>query len=1149
MQQFWYTIKKVQGTDSYEFLLANKKCIVNAEVFRTVLDICPRAEDITYQIDHSKEKRSRSKNMSLKFVRIGEDYQEYGLSIPDVMLTDAIKQSKPYQMLIKYFTHQIPPKKSKRKESQGKKTVDTSIEEVDVSEEYEPEPAKKRTASKRRVKKKVTIYVEDNIISNYPNTALELGKSISQTKVEGAEAAKKVHATYAKIMTEPVPEFASRRNSRKETSDSPKKLKGVPSLTLAEQEVVDITQALKESKKCSRRKLGTGCSNEGTSSIPGVLDESTVISSTSSERTGVKPGVPDEEKNITERSDKQDAEDEDEEAELDENDIYKYKIRVRTDEFEVAESKKCEEEITDAANTVAKKKEVEKKVPMSVIPETTNLSPSPKNLTKTLVFTAVSSPIVTHIISTVQQTTTQILTPPIATDAPTITTAVSGSNALIDVLESRVLAVVDSYLDSKVGDVFQKEMQKHTAYLKYKYSLQHLPELTTKLIPTVDLEKESEKSPSKNLQIKKEHAEKQQMPKFTIKSIDKATLREYDLKSDLYQSMNANKSFNINPANYRLYHKLMEAFVEDENAMDKGVANMVQDHKRKRDDDDDDDDDEGPLVGPNQGKQAKRIRTKGSESSMKPSTTKETPKGKPPYKGSKTGKSASAQELVEEPITELVMDDASVKVGSLMSRIKYWDEIINKLLHRLSKWKMKTLSIGGRIYALELSKNIYVASKMTHPIMRFSLRRCPKGDHNLKEIASKTRWVKVVPNKVNILAWRVKLDNLPVRFNLSLRDFKEEILDAEVQANEAISLSDEEIALDAASSEGSMSGPSSEGEEAEELAHANNGATTNTSRSYQLVRHGGGGDQGSLLPRSMRLDLPKFNGADLESWMFAINEYFAHLATPDEHRLKVVGFNLKGDAIEWFRWMTRNNLVTSWDGFLDSVRNRFGSSKYEDPQGVLSKLLQPGTVTQYQDQVLAFVTATKTTASVVTQKQATPRVKVTQLDMGKPPLLSIPTQTNATAKPLAIKWVRGHKCPRKFLLLMADDEDDTGQEPVADVVEAVESGDISILNSLVMAAFMALSQPVLGLLDDLRKENKSLKELKGLHQKLESGDGPLRFRSASKVAAIEDLLVGRDELLRQLKSYLLAARERMKLKVNKRRRGIEFKVSTVDIAK
>ncbi|GJR93593.1 hypothetical protein Tco_0265767 [Tanacetum coccineum] len=52
-------------------------------------------------------------------------------------------------------------------------------------------------------------------------------------------------------------------------------------------------------------------------------------------------------------------------------------------------------------------------------------------------------------------------------------------------------------------------------------------------------------------------------------------------------------------------------------------------------------------------------------------------------------------------------------------------------------------------------------------------------------------------------------------FNDSFEDFKEEILDAEVQANESIPLSGEEIALDAASSEGSMSGPGSKGEEAE----------------------------------------------------------------------------------------------------------------------------------------------------------------------------------------------------------------------------------------------------------------------------------------------------------------------------------------------
>nr|GFB51074.1 hypothetical protein [Tanacetum cinerariifolium] len=90
------------------------------------------------------------------------------------------------------------------------------------------------------------------------------------------------------------------------------------------------------------------------------------------------------------------------------------------------------------------------------------------------------------------------------------------------------------------------------------------------------------------------------MSKFTIKFTDKATLKEYDLKSTLYQTMHKNKSFNLNLANHILYNALMKALIEHENAMDKGVANTIQDHKRKHDDDKDDDDDEYPPARPNQ---------------------------------------------------------------------------------------------------------------------------------------------------------------------------------------------------------------------------------------------------------------------------------------------------------------------------------------------------------------------------------------------------------------------------------------------------------------------------------------------------------------------------------------------------------------------
>nr|GEW41135.1 hypothetical protein [Tanacetum cinerariifolium] len=470
MKQFWYTIKKVQDTDSYEFLLANKKCIVNPEVFKTFLDICPRVEaiinkclsgkttsndklkksridilwgmfnrenvdypeliwkDFAYQIDHKKEKRSRRENMlyplftkiiinyflkqyksltnlnhkhyhtikddgiisRLKFVRIGEDYQEYGLLIPDVMLTDAIKCSESYQMFIKYLTNQIPPKKIK---GRGSKDV-----------------------------------------------ALELAKSIRQTKAE--EAVRKVHATHARIMTEYVSESAKKKSSGRSSKsvviqDTPStlkskpatlktKLKGASSLTLQEQEAADIIK-------------------------PGVPDESTGDKQDNEfsdddnddvEKDDKDGDVDDEGDDHV--SDTQDADDEDVETESDEDEIYKYKIP----------SSEINQELTPAAK------------------------------------------------------------------------------------------------------------------------------------------QESDKSPSDILKIKKEQVEKQKKPQFTIKSTDKTVLEEYDLKSTLYQSMHANKSFNRNPTNHRLYHALIEELIEDENAIDKGVANTVKDHKRKHDDDEDDDDED-----------------------------------------------------------------------------------------------------------------------------------------------------------------------------------------------------------------------------------------------------------------------------------------------------------------------------------------------------------------------------------------------------------------------------------------------------------------------------------------------------------------------------------------------------------------------------
>ncbi|GJS71257.1 hypothetical protein Tco_0704098 [Tanacetum coccineum] len=105
---------------------------------------------------------------------------------------------------------------------------------------------------------------------------------------------REVHATHARIVSESEPEPTQRRQSgiafrdyfivsKKRSSDSSKKLKGIQTLTPAETEACDIMKALKESKKMRQETTWNGGSNEGTGNILRGSDESTVIHRASSE--------------------------------------------------------------------------------------------------------------------------------------------------------------------------------------------------------------------------------------------------------------------------------------------------------------------------------------------------------------------------------------------------------------------------------------------------------------------------------------------------------------------------------------------------------------------------------------------------------------------------------------------------------------------------------------------------------------------------------------------------------------------------------------------------------------------------------------------------------------------------------------------------
>ncbi|GJV47780.1 hypothetical protein Tco_1437992 [Tanacetum coccineum] len=406
-------------------------------------------------------------------------------------------------MFLKYSTGQIPPKKSRGKGLQGKKIIDTPVAEVDVSEESDSEPTKKRTASRRVVKKKVTISATDNIIPD-PDVALELGKSISLTEAAEEEAVRQVHATHTRIVTEPEPEPAKKKTSSR-----------------------NVIQALKESKKTNRKQPGTGGSNEGTGVSSGVPNESTVIPATSSEGTGTKPKVPDEEKVTyeekvilkwgSEQESEYSEEDQSDDEEVDwidsdedeekKDDIDDKSIDLEMTDYEetddefvhgveqvndeedeemtnakVKVSRNGDEENTDAAKTDSgKTEEVKDDAKKAELPPT-----SSSLLVSSAPVTTLPLPSVSTIPHVPHQTTTPIPTPPITTDAPTNTTIVPESDALT-VVQLRVVKLEK--------DVSKLKKIDHSAKALATLKLNALATLMSKARfqnkPTIDLDQES----------------------------------------------------------------------------------------------------------------------------------------------------------------------------------------------------------------------------------------------------------------------------------------------------------------------------------------------------------------------------------------------------------------------------------------------------------------------------------------------------------------------------------------------------------------------------------------------------------------------------------------------------------------------------------
>ncbi|GJU44846.1 hypothetical protein Tco_1202112 [Tanacetum coccineum] len=168
---------------------------------------------------------------NMKFMSKGEEHQKYGMSIPDSIMNDAIRRSKPYLTYLTMSTNTEVPKvgkgkgKGKGKGPKGKKKAITPL----------PKEKKRKNAPR----KKSYIIADDNILQD-PDEALKLGKSISLIETEEQEEERRLHETHVRLITKKIP-----YESVEEALDHFKKNKGIETLSATAQLILDIKTATK----------------------------------------------------------------------------------------------------------------------------------------------------------------------------------------------------------------------------------------------------------------------------------------------------------------------------------------------------------------------------------------------------------------------------------------------------------------------------------------------------------------------------------------------------------------------------------------------------------------------------------------------------------------------------------------------------------------------------------------------------------------------------------------------------------------------------------------------------------------------------------------------------------------------------------------
>ncbi|KAJ0467740.1 putative nucleotidyltransferase, Ribonuclease H [Helianthus annuus] len=134
----------------------------------------------------------------------------------------------------------------------------------------------------------------------------------------------------------------------------------------------------------------------------------------------------------------------------------------------------------------------------------------------------------------------------------------------------------------------------------------------------------------------------------------------------------------------------------------------------------------------------------------------------------------------------------------------------------------------------------------------------------------------------------------------------------------------------------------------EKLANNQSNTSGDTSFSHQEINSNNKGDR---LFRLGKIEFPKFNGSEVEDWVYRCEHFFDVDDTPEIFKVRYAAINLEGKAMKWhssyLKTLVKPISEVTWLEYSRTIIDRFSTTLFHDAMGILTSTVQTGSLEDY----------------------------------------------------------------------------------------------------------------------------------------------------------------------------------------------------------